>query len=76
MEEVTDKAGIRMHTIQIITLEEAQERLLAHVHPVMPEKVGLLESIDRILARMSMPLSASRLLNGLPWMAMPYGAVI
>ena len=39
-----------MHTIQIITLEEAQERLLAHVHPVMPEKVGLLESIDRILA--------------------------
>ena len=50
MEEVTDKAGIRMHTIQIITLEEAQERLLAHMHPVMPEKVGLLESIDRILA--------------------------
>ena len=43
MEEVTDKAGIRMHTIQIITLEEAQERLLAHVHPVMPEKVGLLD---------------------------------
>lgn len=39
-----------MHTIQIITLEEAQERLLAHMHPVMPEKVGLLESIDRILA--------------------------
>ena len=39
-----------MHTIQTITLEEAQERLMACVHPVMPEKVGLLESIDRILA--------------------------
>lgn len=39
-----------MQTIQTITLEEAQERLLAHIHSVMPEEVGLLESIDRILA--------------------------
>ena len=46
----TEGIGIRMHTIQTITLEEAQERLMACVHPVMPEKVGLLESIDRILA--------------------------
>lgn len=39
-----------MHTIQTITLEEAQERLMTHVHPVMSESVGLLESTDRILA--------------------------
>lgn len=36
--------------MQTITLEEAQKRVLAHVHCVMPEKVGLLKSIDRILA--------------------------
>lgn len=56
--------------MQTITLEEAQARLLEVVHCVMSEKVELLRSIDRILQKMCMHMSVSRLLNGRLWMVM------